>query len=187
MSYDPNQPQQPYGGQYQQPQQPYGGQYQQPQQPYGGQYQQPQQPYGGQYQQPQQPYGGQYQQPQQPYGGYPGYGVPAAAAGQLGSWGARFVAYLIDGIILLIPWCILGFILGGASGGDGSVGFAVAGGGGPPSVRAVVGSSNRLFRLLLDQQRPNHRPQGDGLARCARGWTANYMDNGDRSLYRLLC
>jgi uncharacterized RDD family membrane protein YckC len=110
------QPQQP--GQYGQPQQP--GQYGQPQQP--GQYGQPQQPapgYGqqpGQYGQPQQP--GQYGQPdqygQQPgqYGQQPGqYGQPgwpqAGGTPTLASFGDRFLARLIDWLILFIPLVVL--------------------------------------------------------------------------------
>ena len=95
-----NQP--PQGGQppYGQPQQPYG----QPQQPYG---QQPQQPYG----QPQQPYG---QQPyngygqQQPYGQPGGYGQ---ATGSLANIGPRFIALLIDGIILGVVYSLLTVLL----------------------------------------------------------------------------
>ncbi|GAA5526927.1 RDD family protein [Herpetosiphon gulosus] len=102
--YQPQDPNNPYG---QQPQQPYGQQ--PPQQPYG---QQPQQPYGQQ--PPQQPYG---QQPygQQPYGQQPfvqgGYAVPSAA-GMYASWGARLGAYLLDGLILLIPSGLIGVFTG---------------------------------------------------------------------------
>lgn len=94
----PQQPQQPYGYPQQQPgygQQPYP---QQPQQPYGAPQQgYPQQPYG----QPQAPYG--YQAPGYPQ--QPGYGqVPVnyytpTRPPYSGFW-LRFVAIIIDGIIL---------------------------------------------------------------------------------------
>jgi uncharacterized RDD family membrane protein YckC len=87
--------QQPYG-QPQYGQQPYGQpQYGQPQEPYG------QQPYG-QPQYGQQPYGQpQYAQPQ--YGQQ--YGQPGGAPGQpqLATAGDRFLARLLDGLILAIP------------------------------------------------------------------------------------
>lgn len=128
------QPQQPYG---QQPQQPYGQQ--PPQQPYGqpppyGQ-QPPPPPYGQQppqsppYGQPA-PYGQQpYGQQQQPYGqappyaqqqpGYaPQYGgpgdyvnIPGAGSFKLASMGQRFLARLIDGLIVGIPLTILSVII----------------------------------------------------------------------------
>jgi uncharacterized RDD family membrane protein YckC len=115
MSYDPNeqQRQQQYG---QQPP-PYGQQQPYTQQPYGQQpppYGQQQQQYG---QQPppyaqQQPYG------QQPYGQQQGYGQ-----GQLQyvGVGMRFLALLIDGIIVLAVGGLLGFILRGAPGLSGSL------------------------------------------------------------------
>lgn len=101
---DPNNPY----GQPQPPQQPYGQQ-PPPQQPYGQQ--PPQQPYGqqpfGQPQQPQQPYG------QMPpvYGGQPGYNVPNAA-GAYATVGKRFLALLIDGLILGVVAAVLGLIFG---------------------------------------------------------------------------
>ncbi len=113
---DPNnpygsQPEQPYGQQPPAGQQPYG---QQPQQPYD---QQPQQPYG---QQPQQPYGQQPQQPygQQPYGQQPpvgqppGYYVPQNMSGTLATVGKRFLAVLIDSILLGVIGGIIGAVLG---------------------------------------------------------------------------
>ncbi|MCF6525157.1 RDD family protein [Streptomyces sp. JJ36] len=125
MSYPPppgGQPQNPYG--QQPPQQPYG----QPQQPYG----QPQQPgygypqQGGQpgqpgYGYPQQgqpgvpPQGGQpYGYPQQPGYGY-GQGAPEYA-----NWLYRVGAFLIDGLIIGVPYGILvgiGSAMGGGTGG----------------------------------------------------------------------
>ncbi|MDI5969095.1 RDD family protein [Streptomyces sp. SL13] len=128
------QPQQPYGQQPQQPQQPYG-QPQQPQQPYG-QPQQPQDPYGQpQYGQPaggQQPYGypqqPPYGQPQQPYGypQQPQYGGPMGPGGPgslpLASAGDRFLARLIDGLVLLIPVVIISFTIGA-----GIIGYVIIG------------------------------------------------------------
>lgn len=120
QAYQPPQTPQypPQVPQYQAPQQP---QYQAPQQP---QYQAPQQP---QYQAPQQP---QYQAPQQyqpphqyqapgampqlPYGAtqqavYQSFGAPAGMLMPAG-FGIRFLAFLIDAVILAIP----GYFLGGA-------------------------------------------------------------------------
>ncbi|MGH3713643.1 MAG: RDD family protein [Micromonosporaceae bacterium] len=110
-------PNDPYGGQPGGQQQPgYGGQpgYGAPQQP-----QQPQQPeYGGQ-----QPGGYQAPPPQQ-YGGYGqppagGYGTPGGV-GQPASMGTRFLARLLDGLLLGVPFgiliCIISIALGG--GGD---------------------------------------------------------------------
>ena len=88
-------PQNPWNNNPQNPQNP------QNQPPYG----QPQQPYG----QPQQPYGQQPPPYQQPYG--QPYGQPMSAAGQLAGGGIRFVAWLIDVIILAIPGFILNLIL----------------------------------------------------------------------------
>jgi len=99
--YQPQDPNNPYGSQ---PEQPYG-QPPQAQQPYG------QQPYGQQ-PPPQQPYG---QQPQMPpvYGGQqPGYYVPQNMAGTLASIGKRFLALLVDGILLGIIGGIIGLVLG---------------------------------------------------------------------------
>ncbi|MFB6573176.1 RDD family protein [Streptomyces noursei] len=97
----PQAPQGPYG--QQPPVPPQGGQpgYGYPQQ---GAPQQPQQPYGYPQQgqvPPQQgapQYGGYPQQPQAPYGqpGMPGMGMPTGYA----SWGARFGAFLVDGLII---------------------------------------------------------------------------------------
>lgn len=130
------QPQQPYGQQPQYGQQP-GGYGQPPQSPPYGQpaqgqpYGQPQQApgYGQQqnYGQQQQGYG---QQPpqygQQPYGQQPpqypqqpGYGVPAgemvnipgAGTFKLADMGQRFLARLIDGVIIGIPLSILSVIV----------------------------------------------------------------------------
>jgi uncharacterized RDD family membrane protein YckC len=112
--------QQPYG---QPPQQPYG------QQPYG---QQPPPPQYGQA--PQSPPYGQpappYQPPQQPYGQAPGYGapppgygppqygapgdyvnIPGAGAFKLAGMGQRFLARLIDGLIVGIPVVIIAIII----------------------------------------------------------------------------
>jgi uncharacterized RDD family membrane protein YckC len=99
---NPQQPQQPYG----QPSAGFGqqqpGQWQgQPQQPYG-------QPSGGF---PQQPYGQPGGFPQQPFGGgYPGGGVPGQSVQlpglgmvPLASMGKRFLARVIDGLIIGIP------------------------------------------------------------------------------------
>ena len=108
MSYDPNQQQQQSGYGQQPP--PYGQQ-----QPYG---QQPppygqQQPYG---QQPP-PYGQQYAQPQQ------GYGQPLYGQGQLQyvGVGMRFLALLIDGIIIGAVGGLLSFIFRNAPGLSGSL------------------------------------------------------------------
>ncbi|MFE9398051.1 RDD family protein [Streptomyces flavidovirens] len=119
MSFgDPNNP---YGQQPQQPQQPPQGQpgygYPQqapqgvpPQQGYGYPQQgaqQPAQPYGAYPQQPGQPgqpYGAYPQQPGQPYGGMPPYA----------HWGLRFVATLVDGLVLMAPYILA--IIGGAMG-----------------------------------------------------------------------
>ncbi|MET9513513.1 RDD family protein [Streptomyces flavidovirens] len=112
MSFgDPNNP---YGHQPQQPPQgqPGYGYPQQapqgvpPQQGYGYPQQgaqQPGQPYGAYPQQPGQPYGGM-QQPGQPYGGMPPYA----------HWGLRFVATLVDGLVLMAPYILA--IIGGAMG-----------------------------------------------------------------------
>lgn len=100
-------PQNPWNNNPQNPQNPQNQPpYGQPQQPYG----QPQQPYG----QPQQPYGQQPPPYQQPYG--QPYGQPMGAAGQLAGGGIRFVAWLIDVIILAIPGFILNLILASTAG-----------------------------------------------------------------------
>jgi uncharacterized RDD family membrane protein YckC len=130
--FDPNQPygQQPYGQQpqtpppgfnqpgYGAPQQPYDPN-QQAQQPYGQAsppYGTPQQPYD-----PNQAYGQQPQYGQQPYGGQQAYGqqplqyqaggiyaqVPGLGTVPLASMGSRFLARLIDGIIVSIPFGII--------------------------------------------------------------------------------
>lgn len=94
MSYDPNQQQQQQPGYGQQPP-PYG------QQPYGQQqYGQQPPPYEQQYGQQPPPYGQQYAQP--PYGQQQGYGQPMYGQGQLQyvGVGMRFLALLIDGIIV---------------------------------------------------------------------------------------
>ncbi|MGV9674592.1 RDD family protein [Nocardia sp. NPDC003482] len=132
---------QPYGQPYPQQGQPYGGGQQQPygqqqypaggQQPYGqqpnpsggapygqqpggpGYGQQPygqQQPYGGG-QEPypgQQPYPGGQNYGQQPYGGQPG--VPGGAVP--GDLGMRFLARLIDGLLIGVPIAIIFIFLG---------------------------------------------------------------------------
>ncbi|CAM3727592.1 RDD family protein [Nocardiopsis rhodophaea] len=130
-------PQRPDGGEeqtgearepYREPQQPYG-QPPQGQPPYGGS----QQPYGqpppsGQGypgQQPpygQQPYGGT---PQDPYATPGGYGAPPPPQpyGQptegpsvhgrpLAEWWQRLVARIIDGIVVVVPFFIIAFIVG---------------------------------------------------------------------------
>lgn len=136
MSYPPppGDPNNPYG---QPPQQPYGQQPQQPpQQPYGQQ----QQPYGQPpQQQPQQPYGQQQGQPgygypqqgqpgmppqapgQQPYGypQQPGYGYHPMGAPQYASWIYRAGGFLIDYLIVGVPYGIcfpLGQSIGGGAG-----------------------------------------------------------------------
>jgi uncharacterized RDD family membrane protein YckC len=108
MSYPPD-PNNPYG----QPQQnPYG---QQPQQPgYGYPQQQPQDPAAYGY--PQQPPADPYAQQQQAYGypqqgQYPAYPVSDPYAGYVqnayAGWGSRFVAFLIDYIVVgIIPFII---------------------------------------------------------------------------------
>jgi uncharacterized RDD family membrane protein YckC len=107
MSYDPNQQQQQQSGYGQQPP-PYG---QQPP-PYGQQ-----QPYG---QQPP-PYEQQYAQP--PYGQQQGYGQPLYGQGQLQyvGVGMRFLALLIDGIIIGAVGGLLAFILRNAPGFSGGL------------------------------------------------------------------
>lgn len=118
-----NQP--PYNGGYQQQgQPPYNGGYQQQgQPPYNGGYQQQgqfnQPPYNGGYQQPpngyQQPPNG-YQQPfnqQPPFGGYQQqYGLTqnkdyTSFGAVKASFGTRFVAYLVDAIIVQIVFSII--------------------------------------------------------------------------------
>lgn len=115
MYNDPNQPQQPPSGESPYGQPPYGGQ--QPNIPYTGQqyqqsgYQQPpygQQPYG---QPPQEQWGqqqyGQQQYWQQPYG---------QAQLQYVGVGLRFLAVLIDSIIIGVVAAILSFLFRGAPG-----------------------------------------------------------------------
>lgn len=113
MSYDPNQQQQQQSGYGQQPP-PYGQQ-----QPYG---QQPP-PYGQQQQYGQQPppYEQQYAQP--PYGQQQGYGQPLYGQGQLQyvGVGMRFLALLIDGIIIGVVAGLLSFIFRNAPGLSGSL------------------------------------------------------------------
>ena len=120
MYNEPNQPQQPPSGESPYGQPPYGGQ--QPNSPYTGQqyqqsgYQQPPYQQSG-YQQPpygQQPYGqppqeqwGQQQYGQQPYG---------QAQLQYVGVGLRFLAVLIDSIILAVVAGILSFLFRGAPG-----------------------------------------------------------------------
>ena len=106
MSYDPNEQQQ---------QQQYG---QQPP-PYGQQQPYAQQPYG---QQPP-PYGQQQPYAQQPYGQQQGYGQPLSGQGQLQyvGVGMRFLALLIDGIIIFVVGVLLGFIFRNAPGFSGSL------------------------------------------------------------------
>ncbi|WP_448318608.1 RDD family protein [Streptomyces sp. CO7] len=96
---------------YGDPNNPYGA----PQQPSGGPYGQPQQPAGSPYGQPQQPQPG-YGYPQQGQPGIPpqsGYGYPAGGQGgyQQGpppaSMGMRFLARLIDGVIIGVIYGIL--------------------------------------------------------------------------------
>lgn len=110
MYNDPNQPQQPPSGESPYGQPPYGGQ--QPNSPYTGQqyqqsgYQQP--PYGQQpYGQPPQEQWGQQQYGQQPYG---------QAQLQYVGVGLRFLAVLIDSIILAVVAGILSFLFRGAPG-----------------------------------------------------------------------
>lgn len=117
MSYDPNEQQQQYG---QQPP-PYGQQQPYAQQPYGQQQQQYGQqppPYGQQQQYGQQPppYGQQYAQ--QPYGQQQVYGQ-----GQLQyvGVGMRFLALLIDAIIIGAVAGLLSFIFRNAPGLSGSL------------------------------------------------------------------
>ena len=121
-------PQQPYG---QPPQQPYG---QPPQQPYGqqpppqyGQQPPPSPPYGQPAGYPQQPPPPQYgQQPQYgqapPYAPPPGYGpqygapgdyvnIPGAGSFKLAAMGQRFLARLIDVLIVGVPMVILSVII----------------------------------------------------------------------------
>lgn len=100
MSFgDPNNP---YG---QQPGQPPQGQqpgYGYPQQAPQGV---PQQGYGYPQQQPGQPYGGGYPQQQPGYGG----GMP-----ELAHWGLRLGGFIIDGLILMVPYMVA--IIGGGVG-----------------------------------------------------------------------
>ncbi|MBX6769791.1 MAG: RDD family protein, partial [Actinomadura rubrobrunea] len=68
----------------------------------------------------------------------PAYGQPAQPAyqevhhhyygssGQLATWGSRFAAYLIDYLIIIVPFAVL-YILGGVLGASGSGGTAVLG------------------------------------------------------------
>jgi len=99
-----------YGAQPQQPYDPNQQQYGQASPPYGT----PQQPYG------QQPYGGQ--QYGQPYGGQQmgaGSGLdyiqlPGLGAVRLASMGQRFLARVVDALIVGIPFVILYMIIGAA-------------------------------------------------------------------------
>src|ERR1700674_1491695 len=109
MSYDPNQNQQYEQQQYNQQPPPYGQQQQyaqQPPPPYGQQqqYSQPPPP----------PYGQQQPYAQQPYGQWQqqGYGPALYGQGQLQyvGVGPRFLAILIDGIIIGAIAGVLGFI-----------------------------------------------------------------------------
>ncbi len=131
MYTDPNQPQQPGYGQ---PPSPYG------QSPYG----QPQPPSGSS------PYG----PPQQPYGQAPWgqqaqaqYGPPQYGQVQLQYVGVgwRFLAILIDAIILGIVSGVIGAAFGGAqaSGGNASVSLA-----GVPALLAIVISF--LYFIVLE-------------------------------------
>ena len=131
MYNDPNQPQQPgYGP----PPSPYGqSPYGQPQPPSGSSpYGPPQQPYG------QAPWG---QQAQAQYGP-PQYGqVPLQYVGV----GWRFLAILIDSIILGIVFAVIGAAFGGAqaSGGNASVSLT-----GAPALLAIVISF--LYFIVLE-------------------------------------
>ncbi len=122
MSYDPNQ------GQQYEPQQ-YGQQQPNAQSPYEPQqYGQQPPPYGQQqpgYEQQPPPYG--QQQPgygQQPYGQQQAYGQAyAQGQQQYAGVGVRFLAVLIDGIVLGIIGGVLGFIFHNAGVGGGIVGI----------------------------------------------------------------
>jgi uncharacterized RDD family membrane protein YckC len=120
MYNEPNQPQQPPSGESPYGQPPYGGQ--QPNSPYTGQqyqqsgYQQP--PYGQQpYGQPPQEQWGQQQYGQQPYG---------QAQLQYVGVGLRFLAVLIDTIILAVVAGILSFLFRGAPGLSGFLSAIIA-------------------------------------------------------------
>jgi uncharacterized RDD family membrane protein YckC len=88
----------------------------------------------------QQPGGVPPYMPPAPYApqGAPGYGMPVAAVAYAGFW-RRFLALLIDGIILGIVGGILASILGLGSGssGGGSVGFS-------------FGTGGTLLNIILD-------------------------------------
>ncbi len=118
MYNEPNQPQQPPSGEPPYGQPPYGSQ--QPNSPYTDQqyqqsgYQQP--PYGQQqYDQPPQGQWGQQQYGQQQYWQQP-YGQ---AQLQYAGVGLRFLAYLIDAIIIGVVAAILSFLFRGAPGFSG--------------------------------------------------------------------
>lgn len=106
--YPPQDPNNPYGSQPEQPygQQPPAGQQPYGQQPYGQQPPAGQQPYG------QQPYGQQPYGQQPPVGQPPGYYVPQNMSGTLATVGKRFLAVLIDSILLAIIGGIIGAVLG---------------------------------------------------------------------------
>ncbi|MGW2839574.1 RDD family protein [Streptomyces sp. NPDC001493] len=113
-------PTNPYG------QQPGQNQPGQPGQPGYGYPQQPPQgvpPQGGPQgygypQQPGQPYGVPPQQPPYGYAPQPGYG-PGSGGPELANWGWRFLATLVDGLVILVPYIVV--IIGGAmSSGDSS-------------------------------------------------------------------
>jgi uncharacterized RDD family membrane protein YckC len=112
MSYDPNQNQQYEQQQHNQQPPPYGQQQQYEQQ----QYAQPPPPYGQQqqYAQPPPPYGQQQPYAQQPYGQWQqqGYGPALYGQGQLQyvGVGPRFLAILIDSIIIVAIAGVLGVI-----------------------------------------------------------------------------
>jgi len=107
MSYDPNQNQQYEQQQYNQQPPPYGQQqqYAEPPPPYGQQQQ---------YSQPPPPYGQQQPYAQQPYGQWQqqGYGPALYGQGQLQyvGVGPRFLAILIDSIIIVAIAGVLGVI-----------------------------------------------------------------------------
>src|SRR5260221_10918831 len=112
MSYDPNQNQQYEQQQHNQQPPPYGQQQQYEQQ----QYAQPPPPYGQQqqYSPPPPPYGQQQPYAQQPYGQWQqqGYGPALYGQGQLQyvGVGPRFLAILIDSIIIVAIAGVLGVI-----------------------------------------------------------------------------
>ena len=131
MSYDPNQGQQYEQQRYEQQPSPYGEQqYGQQPPPYGQQQYGQQPPYGEQQYGQQPPPYGQQQYGQQPPYGQPQYGQQSPLYGQQQAYtqgmqyagvGVRFLAILIDSIIVGVVGGLIGFIFRNSPGLGGGV------------------------------------------------------------------